>query len=124
PGCPMSTLFPYTTLFRSFERAGLRVGFCKLVEQNHPSDKGPERSTELIENTFGIQSPTPIAFSVAQKMLAEGRGDEVLEEGIRLFHQAAKDKDVMVVEGIVPTREEIGRASCRERGEVRRVKGK
>src|SRR5699024_5624255 len=92
-------------LVRVFERAGLRVGFCKLVEQNHPSDKGPERSTELIENTFGIQSPTPIAFSVAQKMLAEGRGDEVLEEGIRLFHQAAKDKDVMVVEGIVPTRE-------------------
>lgn len=91
-------------LLRVFERGGLRVGFCKIVEQNHPKDTGPERSTELVRNAFGIDSPTPIPFAVAQKMLAEGRGDEVLEEGVRLFHEAAKDKDVMVVEGIVPTR--------------------
>src|SRR5699024_9312600 len=91
-------------LLRVFERGGLRVGFCKIVEQNQANDTGPERSTELVRNAFGIESPTPIPFTVAQKMLAEGRGDEVLEEGVRLFHEAAKGKDVMVVEGIVPTR--------------------
>lgn len=91
-------------LVRLLERGGLRVGFCKLVAQEDPKNGEPESSTTLIKNVFGIQSPKPIAFGTAQKMLAEGRGDEVLEEGVRLFHQAAKEKDVVVVEGIVPTR--------------------
>jgi len=91
-------------LVRVLERGGLRVGFCKLVAQDDAKNGDPESSTTLIKNVFGINSPTPIAFGTAQKMLAEGRGDEVLEEGVRLFHQAAKDKDVVVVEGIVPTR--------------------
>lgn len=92
-------------LVRVFERGGLRVGFCKIVAQNDAEDGSPESSTALMKNVFGIESPAPIPFATAQKMLAAGRGDELLEEGVRLFHQAAKDKDVMVVEGIVPTRQ-------------------
>lgn len=91
-------------LVRVLERGGLRVGFCKVVAQSDAKNGAPESSTTLIKNVFGIDSPKPIPFSTAQKMLAEDRGDEVLEEGVRLFHQASKDKDVMVVEGMVPTR--------------------
>ena len=35
-------------LVRALELAGLRVGFCKPIAQQHDGDSGPERSSELI----------------------------------------------------------------------------
>ena len=91
-------------LVRVLERAGLKVGFFKPIAQPHPGDTGPERSTELVARTHGIKPPMPLSLSHVERMLGDGQLDELLEQIIRLYQQACIDNDVVVVEGMVPTR--------------------
>ncbi|WP_263262690.1 phosphate acetyltransferase [Pseudomonas sp. RIT-PI-S] len=92
-------------LIRTLERAGLKVGFFKPVSQPHPGDTGPERSSELVARTHGLKPPSPLALGHVERMLGDGQLDELLEEIITLYQQAGVGKDVLVVEGMVPTRQ-------------------
>ncbi len=47
-------------LLRALERAGLKVGFFKPIAQLHPGDLGPERSSELVARTHGLDTPKPL----------------------------------------------------------------
>ncbi|PIA72574.1 phosphate acetyltransferase [Ectopseudomonas toyotomiensis] len=91
-------------LVGALERSGLKVGFFKPIAQPHAGDLGPERSSELIARTHGLNSPKPLPLSHVERMLGDGQLDELLEEIISLYQQAAVGKDVVVVEGMVPTR--------------------
>jgi phosphate acetyltransferase len=91
-------------LVRALERAGLKVGFFKPIAQPHPGDDGPERSTELIARTLGLTPPKPLELARVEHMLGDGQLDELLEEIISLYQQAAAGMDVLIVEGMVPTR--------------------
>ncbi|QTS85614.1 phosphate acetyltransferase [Ectopseudomonas khazarica] len=91
-------------LVGALERSGLKVGFFKPIAQPHAGDLGPERSTELIARTHGLNSPKPLPLSHVERMLGDGQLDELLEEIISLYQQAAAGKDVVIVEGMVPTR--------------------
>lgn len=91
-------------LVRALERGGLKVGFFKPIAQPHPGDTGPERSSELVARTHGIKPPTPLSLAQVERMLGDGQLDELLEEIIRLYQQACIGNDVVVVEGMVPTR--------------------
>ncbi|MEQ6326797.1 phosphate acetyltransferase [Ectopseudomonas chengduensis] len=91
-------------LVGALERSGLKVGFFKPIAQPHAGDLGPERSSELIARTHGLNSPKPLPLSYVERMLGDGQLDELLEEIISLYQQAAVGKDVVIVEGMVPTR--------------------
>jgi phosphate acetyltransferase len=91
-------------LVGTLERSGLKVGFFKPIAQPHAGDLGPERSSELVARTHGLNSPKPLPLSHVERMLGDGQLDELLEEIISLYQQAAVDKDVVIVEGMVPTR--------------------
>ena len=92
-------------LIRALQQAGLRVGFYKPVAQLHPGDHGPERSSELVARTHGLSAPAPLPLSEVEHMLGDGELDELLEKVVSQFQQVAADKDVVVVEGMVPTRQ-------------------
>lgn len=92
-------------LIRALERNGLRVHFLKPIAQPHPGDDGPERSTALISGTMGLAPPTPLELPEVERRLANGELDEVLEDIVSRYREAARDADVVVVEGMVPTRQ-------------------
>lgn len=92
-------------LIRALQQAGLRVGFYKPVAQLHPGDQGPERSSELVARTHGLSVPPPLPLSEVEHMLGDGELDELLEKVVSQFQQVAADKDVVIVEGMVPTRQ-------------------
>lgn len=92
-------------LIRALERTGLKVHFLKPIAQPHPGDAGPERSSELISRTLGLQPPTPLPLPEVEHRLANGELDEVLEDIVRRYRQAAEGADVVVIEGMVPTRQ-------------------
>ena len=92
-------------LVGALARTGLKVGFFKPIAQPHQGDAGPERSSELIARTHGLHSPKPLALAHVERMLGDGHLDELLEQIISLYHEAAADKDVVIVEGMVPTRQ-------------------
>ena len=92
-------------LIRALERTGLKVHFLKPIAQPHPGDDGPERSSELISRTLGLTPPPAMTLSQVEHQLAMGELDEVLEEIVSRYQQAAQEADVVVVEGMVPTRQ-------------------
>ena len=90
-------------LIRSLQAAGLKVGFFKPIAQPFPVDQGRERSCILVENTLSLKSPEPLALEQVERQLANGELDLMLEEVVSRFQQAAAGKDVVIVEGMVPT---------------------
>ncbi len=92
-------------LLRALERGGLKVGFFKPIAQHHPGDQGPERSSELVARTHGLTPPPPMPLTQVERLLGDDQLDELLEACVQRFQQAAQGKDVVIVEGMVPTRQ-------------------
>lgn len=92
-------------LIRALENAGLKVGFFKPIAQPFPLDRGLERSCILVERTLNHSSPEPLPLEQVERQLADGELDLLLEDVVSRYQQVAAGKDVVVVEGMVPTRE-------------------
>ncbi|TBW09518.1 phosphate acetyltransferase [Azotobacter chroococcum subsp. isscasi] len=92
-------------LIRTLEQAGLKVGFFKPIAQPLPVDQGRERSCLLVERTLGRSAPEPILLDQVERQLANGEIDLLLEEVVSRYQQAAAGKDVVIVEGMLPTRD-------------------
>ena len=92
-------------LIRSLEESGLKVGFFKPISQPFPVDQGRERSCLLVERTLNKAAPEPIALEQLERQMASGDLDLTLEDVVSRFQQAAAGMDVVIVEGMVPTRE-------------------
>ncbi|MCF7203827.1 phosphate acetyltransferase [Pseudomonas oligotrophica] len=90
-------------LIRSLQAAGLKVGFFKPIAQPFPVDQGRERSCILVERTLSLKSPEPLPLEQVERQLADGELDLLLEDVVSRFQQVAVDKDVVIVEGMVPT---------------------
>ncbi|AWM58840.1 phosphate acetyltransferase [Pseudomonas songnenensis] len=92
-------------LIRALESAGLKVGFFKPIAQPFPVDQGRERSCILVERTLKLTSPEPLPLEQVERQLADGEIDLLLEDVVSRYQQVAAGKDVVIVEGMVPTRE-------------------
>lgn len=92
-------------LIRVLEKAGFKVGYFKPISQPFPVDQGRERSCLLVERTLKMEVVEPVSLEQAERQLASGDVDLLLEDVVSRFQQASVGKDVMVVEGMVPTRE-------------------
>ncbi|MCB0116634.1 MAG: AAA family ATPase, partial [Caldilineaceae bacterium] len=90
-------------LVRALDRVGLRVGFYKPIAQPSGQQQEPERSTYFIRKTTPLNPPTPIDIHHAQQLISEGEQDQLMEEIIGAYQEAAENADVVVVEGLVPT---------------------
>src|SRR3712207_9322568 len=117
---PRSTLFPYTTLFRSsglvvkkeqggyYDRFRGRLIFPVLDAQGRPVAFGARAMRPGDEPKY-LNSPETAAYTKGRHLF----GLSVTREEIR------RKKFAILVEGyldlIVPFQHEIGRASCRER---------
>jgi phosphate acetyltransferase len=88
-------------LVRALDNRGVRVAFCKPIGQSTAHDTGPERSTHFIISTTNLHPAAPVTLENAERMIAAGRTEELLERVMREFHQAAKEADVVIAEGLV-----------------------
>lgn len=91
-------------LIRALQNSGMKVGFFKPIAQPFPADQGRERSCILVEKTLDLPSPEPLPLEQVERQLANGELDLLLEEVVSRYQQAAAGKDVVIVEGMVPTR--------------------
>ena len=89
-------------LVHALDRRGVPVGFCKPITQLHASDRGPERSTLLVQSFANLTPPEPLPLARAEELLGQGRENELLEEVIARYQEAARDAGIVIVEGLVP----------------------
>ncbi|MEO0442267.1 MAG: phosphate acetyltransferase [Pseudomonadota bacterium] len=90
-------------LVRAMDQVGVSVGFCKPIEQRNAQDKGPERSTTLLNAIMGLKPAKPLSFEYAQQKMENRLSDQLMEEVIQIYEQSNKHYDVMVVEGLTPS---------------------
>lgn len=79
----------------ALEKSGLRVGFVKPV--GTPTD----RSQNLYKTHFNRTAPTPMSPQFIAQAIRNNSYADLLENVIDLVGQAAKDNDVVVVEGMI-----------------------
>ncbi|MGL4611489.1 MAG: phosphate acetyltransferase [Trueperaceae bacterium] len=92
-------------LVHALDQRGIRVGFCKPVAQMHRFDTGPERSSHLVSLIADLTPPKPLAANFVADRLAHGRAEELLEDVVARYEEAAKDATIVIVEGLVATPE-------------------
>jgi len=88
-------------LVRALDRSGIKTAFFKPVAQLFHGDTGPERSTYVIRHTTELNPPPPIPYKDVIREISAGGMDRLMERIMELFHEAADDADVVVVEGLI-----------------------
>lgn len=88
-------------LVYALECQGVKAGFLKPFsqEKNQPTD----RTTALYRHLSNNETVEPITYESLIQQISLGESDELLEEAVRLHRQIAKQHDVIIVEGLVPT---------------------
>jgi phosphate acetyltransferase len=93
-------------LVRALEQDGLKVGFVKPIAQGlDPSE--PERSTHFARELCHLNAPEPLPMERAEHLLSQGQLDQLMEEVVSLYQQAAQDVDVVIVEGLVQDQQHV-----------------
>ncbi len=93
-------------LVRALAQAGLRVGFVKPISQDgHNGEE--EHSTHFARAICHTKSPTPLSLEHVERLLSQGNVDQLMEEIVSLYQEAARDVDVVVVEGLVPDQQQV-----------------
>ena len=99
-------------MLRGLEQRGLRVAFFKPIAQelsqtqSTDSEAKPdafEPSTHMVRSMQGQAPATPIALEHAQQLLAQNRTEQLMEEVVQRFDDAAGKGDIVIVEGLVPS---------------------
>ncbi|MDG5500431.1 phosphate acetyltransferase [Marinobacter sp. BGYM27] len=98
-------------LVRALDHVGVRVGFYKPVSQPPSSSEIGEtveedRSVAFLRARTELNPPSPLSLKHAQSLINKGHSETLMEDLIGHYEQAAKDVDVVIVEGLVPDRSE------------------
>jgi phosphate acetyltransferase len=87
----------------ALQEKGYSVGFIKPVAQQE-KEHDTEHSTALARKIFNMDPPTPIRLSEVVKRLTIGDDQGLLELFLEQFNQVAAKADIVVVEGMVPSK--------------------
>lgn len=93
-------------LVRALEQQAVKVNFFKPIAQPRSSDKGPEKSTEIVKKGSLIKPPPSIELFYAEQMISTGKGDILLEEIVSRFENHIHEDEVAIIEGMVTTRKQ------------------
>jgi len=93
-------------MIRTLEQAGLSVGFVKPIAQG-TSAPDSELSTHFARAICHTDSPKPLPMERVEYLLGQGQVDQLMEEIVSLYQQAAQNVDVMVIEGLVPDQKHV-----------------
>ncbi|MCP5534920.1 MAG: phosphate acetyltransferase [Akkermansiaceae bacterium] len=86
-------------LVRALDRMGLRVGFFKPISQSY-HERSKDLSTAYIRCITALDPPEPISMDKTETLLASGETENLLEHITENYQQAARNADVVIVEGL------------------------
>ncbi|NRA83829.1 MAG: phosphate acetyltransferase [Gammaproteobacteria bacterium] len=93
-------------MVHALERHGVKVNFFKPVAQPSDNDNGPERSTAIIGQNPNIKPPKPFTPAYVANLMSSNSADTLLEEIVERANKAIIGNDVLIIEGLVPTRKQ------------------
>ncbi|WP_413737798.1 phosphate acetyltransferase [Sodalis sp. RH21] len=91
-------------VIRAMEQKGVRLSVFKPISQPRAGDDGLDATTNIIRANSTIPSAEPLRMSHVESLLGSNQQDVLMEEIIARYHDNTKDAEVVLVEGLVPTR--------------------
>jgi len=91
-------------LIHSLEQKGAKVGFMKPVSQPSTGEDKLDRTTSIIRTSTTLETSEPFMLSVAESLIGQNQSDVLLEKIVANHQQLTKNNDIVVVEGLIPTR--------------------
>ncbi|MFP1787951.1 phosphate acetyltransferase [Lonsdalea quercina] len=91
-------------VIRSMEQKGVRLSLFKPIAQPRSEDQALDQTTAIIRANSAINAAEPLQMSHVESLLSSNQQDVLLEEIIARYHENTQDADVVLVEGLVPTR--------------------
>lgn len=89
---------------RAMERQGIRLSVFKPIAQSRYGNDNPDQTTTIIRTNTDIPAAEPLHMDYVQNLLGSNQQDALLEEIVARYQEYAKENDVILVEGLVPTR--------------------
>ena len=86
-------------LVHAMDRLGMRVGFFKPISQSYDETRS-DLSSEYVRAISSVEPPEPIPMEMAREWIASDRSEDLLEEIVSRYEEAARDADVIIVEGL------------------------
>ncbi len=93
-------------LVRALEQKAVKVNFFKPIAQPRRGHVGPESSSAIVARGSLISPPKPIDLSHAEQLIGDEKIDELLEDIIARFETGTSPDEVVIIEGLVPTRKQ------------------
>ncbi|MFG1174218.1 phosphate acetyltransferase [Erwiniaceae bacterium CAU 1747] len=91
-------------VIRAMERKGVRLSVFKPIAQPRSGGNTPDQTTTIIRKNSTIPAAEPLAMSRVESLLGSNQQDVLMEEIIARYHENTRDAEVVLVEGLVPTR--------------------
>ncbi|HDZ2605000.1 TPA: phosphate acetyltransferase [Klebsiella pneumoniae] len=91
-------------LIRAMERKGVRLSLFKPVAQSPGSEEMPDRTTMLTRIRSDLCCAEPLNISDVEALLSGNQKDELMEAIVARYHACAQGADVVLIEGVIPTR--------------------
>ena len=91
-------------VIRAMERKGVRLSVFKPIAQPRAGGDTPDQTTMIIRKNSSIPAADPLKMSRVESLLGANQQDVLMEEIIARYHENTKDAEVVLVEGLVPTR--------------------
>ena len=91
-------------VIRAMERKGVRLSVFKPIAQPRTGGDRPDQTTTIIRKNSAIPAAEPLQMSRVESLLGSNQQDVLMEEIIANYHATAREAEVVLVEGLVPTR--------------------
>ncbi|WP_297202590.1 phosphate acetyltransferase [uncultured Pluralibacter sp.] len=91
-------------VIRAMERQGVRLSVFKPIAQPRTGGDAPDQTTTIVRANSHLPAAEPLKMSHVESLLSSNQKDVLMEEIIANYHANAKDAEVVLVEGLVPTR--------------------
>lgn len=91
-------------VIRAMERKGVRLSVFKPIAQPRAGGNTPDQTTTIIRKNSSIPAAEPLQMSRVESLLGSNQQDVLMEEIIARYHANTQNAEVVLVEGLVPTR--------------------
>ncbi|WP_313654159.1 phosphate acetyltransferase [Pantoea sp.] len=91
-------------VIRAMERKGVRLSVFKPIAQPRSGGDNPDQTTTIIRKNSSIPAAEPLQMSRVESLLGSNQQDALMEEIISRYHASSQNAEVVLVEGLVPTR--------------------
>ncbi|WP_116115345.1 phosphate acetyltransferase [Austwickia chelonae] len=92
-------------LLQALDERGIDVGYLKPFAQ--ALHGRPDHAVDLVRLVTPLNPPAPISVAALEAGLSKGQDDDLMEEVVALADETLSAHDVVVIEGLVPSGENV-----------------